>query len=205
MAKSLMRAVGVIPGKREVRLMEHRTPKIAEASQVKIRSLEVGVCGTDREICAFVYGSPPDGFDYLVLGHESLGEVIEVGSGVSQFKPGDLVVPSVRRPCRHAHCLACREDKQDFCYTGDFTERGIKMTHGFLTEYYVDEEKYLTCAPPKLRDVAVLVEPLTVAEKGVAQVRKVQRRLHWVAPNAREDQNGQGTNAVDLGEGPVGI
>ena len=95
--------------------MEHQTPKIAEPSQVKIRSLEVGVCGTDREICTFVYGSPPDGFDYLVLGHESLGEVIEVGSGVSQFKPGDLVVPSVRRPCRHAHCLACREDKQDFC------------------------------------------------------------------------------------------
>ena len=139
-----MRAVGVVPGKREVRLIEHRTPKIAGANQVKIRSLEVGVCGTDREICTFVYGSPPDGFDYLVLGHESLGEVVEVGSGVSQFKPGDLVVPSVRRPCRHAHCLACREDKQDFCYTGDFTERGIKMTHGFLTEFYVDEEKYLT-------------------------------------------------------------
>src|SRR2546427_3594643 len=115
-------------------------PKIDGASQVKIRSLEVGVCGTDREICTFVYGSPPDGFDYLVLGHESLGEVIEVGSGVSQFKPGDLVVPSVRRPCRHAHCLACREDKQDFCYTGDFTERGIKMTHGFLTEFYRSEE-----------------------------------------------------------------
>src|SRR5207247_1808942 len=88
------------------------------------------------------------------------------------FKPGDLVVPSVRRPCRHAHCLACREDKQDFCYTGDFTERGIKMTHGFLTEFYVDEEKYLTCVPPELRDVAVLVEPLTVAEKGLAQVRE---------------------------------
>ena len=147
-----MRAVGVVPGEREVRLIEHRTPKIAGANQVKIRSLEVGVCGTDREICTFVYGSPPDGFDYLVLGHESLGEVVEVGSGVSQFKPGDLVVPSVRRPCSHAHCLACREDKQDFCYTGDFTERGIKMTHGFLTEFYVDEEKYLTGVPPELRE-----------------------------------------------------
>ena len=200
-----MRAVGVIPGKREVRLMEHRTPKIAEASQVKIRSLEVGVCGTDREICAFVYGSPPDGFDYLVLGHESLGEVIEVGSGVSQFKPGDLVVPSVRRPCRHAHCLACREDKQDFCYTGDFTERGIKMTHGFLTEFYVDEEKYLTCVPPELRDVAVLVEPLTVAVKGLAQVRRIQQRLPWLDPETPAGQFGAGKNALVLGAGPVGI
>src|SRR5438093_7242853 len=102
MAKSMMRAVGVVPGERTVRLIEHETPEIAAVSQVKVRSLEVGVCGTDREICTFVYGSPPDGFGYLVLGHESLGQVVEVGSGVSRFKPGDLVVPSVRRPCPHA-------------------------------------------------------------------------------------------------------
>src|SRR5438034_5860132 len=200
-----MRAVGVIPGKREVRLMEHRTPKIAEASHVKIRSLEVGVCGTDREICTFVYGSPPAGFEYLVLGHESLGEVVEVGVGVSRFKSGDLVVPSVRRPCPHAHCLPCRTDKQDFCTTGDFTERGIKMIHGFMTEYYVDEEKYLTCVPPELRDVAVLVEPLTVAEKGLSQVWDVQRRLPWIAPTTTADRPGAGKNAVVLGAGPVGI
>ncbi len=201
----MMRAVGVLPGKREVRLIEHEAPKISATNHVKIRSLEVGVCGTDREICAFVYGSPPDGFDYLVLGHESLGEVIEIGDGVSRFKRGDLVVPSVRRPCPHAHCLPCREERQDFCFTGDFTERGIKMTHGFMTELYVDEEKYLTYVPPELRDVAVLVEPLTVAEKGVAQVRKVQRRLPWIAPNTSEDQIGQGKTAVVLGAGPVGI
>ena len=205
MAKSMMQAVGVVPGQRDVRLMEHEAPKVSAANHVKIRSLEVGVCGTDREICTFVYGSPPTGFEYLVLGHESLGEVTEVGSAVSRFKPGDLVVPSVRRPCPHAHCLACREDKQDFCYTGDFTERGIKMTHGFLTEYYVDEEKYLTYVPPGLREVAVLVEPLTVAEKGLAQVRKVQQRLPWVAPKTPPDQIGKGKQAVVLGAGPVGI
>jgi len=201
----MMRAVGVLPGKREVRLIEHEAPKISATNQVKIRSLEVGVCGTDREICTFVYGSPPDGFDYLVLGHESLGEVIEVGDGVSRFKRGDLVVPSVRRPCPHEYCLPCREEKQDFCFTGDFTERGIKMTHGFMTEFYVDEDKYLTYVPPELRDVAVLVEPLTVAEKGLAQVRKVQQRLPWVAPNTRADQIGKGKTAVVLGAGPVGI
>jgi glucose 1-dehydrogenase len=200
-----MRAVGVVPGEREVRLIEHETPRIAAAREVKVRSLEVGVCGTDREICTFVYGSPPNGFEYLVLGHESLGEVIEVGDGVSRFKPGDLVVPSVRRPCPHAHCLACREDKQDFCYTGDFTERGIKMTHGFMTELYVDEEQYLTYVPPELRDVAVLVEPLTVAEKGLAQVWKVQKRLPWLDPKKPAGQLGAGKNAVVLGAGPVGI
>lgn len=200
-----MRAVGVVPGHREVRLIEHEAPRITAPNQVRIRSLEVGVCGTDREICTFVYGSPPNGFEYLVLGHESLGQVIEVGDGVSGLKPGDLVVPSVRRPCPHNHCLPCRQDQQDFCFTGDFTERGIKMTHGFLTEYYVDEEKYLTYVPPELRDVAVLVEPLTVAEKGLAQVWQVQRRLPWVSPGRSSGQPGAGKNAVVLGAGPVGI
>jgi threonine dehydrogenase-like Zn-dependent dehydrogenase len=205
MAKAMMRAVGVVPGKREVRLIEHEAPKVSAANHLKIRSLEVGVCGTDREICTFVYGAPPNGFDYLVLGHESLGEVVEVGAGVSHLKPGDLVVPSVRRPCAHEYCLPCREDKQDFCFTGDFTERGIKMTHGFMTEYYVEEEKFLTYVPAELRDVAVLVEPLTVAEKGLAQVRKVQQRLPWVAPGTPANQIGRGKTAVVLGAGPVGI
>lgn len=200
-----MRAIGVVPGEREVRLIQHHAPKIKSSQQVKIRSLDVGVCGTDKEICTFVYGSPPTGSDYLVLGHESLGMVVEVGDGVSRFKPGDLVVPSVRRPCPHDHCLACRSDKQDFCYTGDFIERGIKMIHGFMTEYFVDEEKYLTYVPPELRDVAVLVEPLTVAEKGFAQVWQVQRRLPWIQPDLAMDQRGRGKNAVVLGAGPVGI
>jgi threonine dehydrogenase-like Zn-dependent dehydrogenase len=200
-----MRAVGVVPGKREVRLLDHPHPGIGRANEIKVRSLEVGICGTDREICTFVYGSPPDGFEHLVLGHESLGQVIEVGDNVSRFKPGDLVVPSVRRPCAHAHCLACQQDRQDFCFTGDFTERGIKMTHGFMTEFYVDEDKYFTFAPPSLRDVAVLVEPLTVAEKGLTQAWQVQKRLPWIDPATPANQQGRGKNAVVLGAGPVGI
>ena len=205
MNSSMMRAVGVIPGQREVRLLEHAAPKISAANEVKIRTLEVGICGTDREICTFVYGSPPAGSDYLVLGHESLGEVVEVGSAVTRFKLGDLVVPSVRRPCPHDHCAPCRADLQDFCATGDFTERGIKLTHGFMTEYYVDEEQYLNLVPPQLRDVAVLVEPLTIAEKGLAQVWQAQGRLPWAPPAAPDQERGKGLTAVVLGAGPVGI
>lgn len=200
-----MRAVGVIPSKREVRLIDHAAPKISGAYDVKVRSLEVGICGTDKEICTFVYGSPPTGSEYLVLGHESLGQVVEVGGGVSVFQPGDLVVPSVRRPCPHNHCVPCKQGLQDFCFTGDFTERGIKMTHGFMTEYYVEEEQFLTFVPPELRDVAVLVEPLTVAEKGLAQVWQIQQRLPWAAPEGAEGGRGFGRRAVVLGAGPVGI
>ena len=76
-----------------------------------------------------------------MLGHESLGEVVEVGTAVSTVKKGDLVVPSVRRPCQHPNCRPCRSGRQDFCATGDFTERGIKMRHGYMTQFYLDDKK----------------------------------------------------------------
>src|SRR5439155_3743721 len=101
MKNGSMRAVGVFPGKHEVGLLSHPSPRVDSPTQVKIRTLEVGVCGTDREICSFAYGTPPEHSDYLVLGHEALGEVVEIGPEVSDFKLGDLVVPSVRRPCPH--------------------------------------------------------------------------------------------------------
>ena len=128
-----MRAVAVFPAERQVRVIDHPEPKIESATQAKIRMLNVGICGTDKEIVSFQYGTPPDGSDYLVIGHESLGEVIEIGSGVTRVKKGDLVVATVRRPCSHPDCITCRQGRQDFCYTGDFTERGIKQRHGYMT------------------------------------------------------------------------
>jgi threonine dehydrogenase-like Zn-dependent dehydrogenase len=205
MNKTTMQAVGVLPLKREVRLVQHAAPRITASNEVRIKSLEVGICGTDKEICSFVYGLPPEGFEYLVIGHESLGEVVEVGSEVRGYKKGDLVVPSVRRPCPHPGCQQCKEGRQDFCSTGDFTERGIKMRHGYMTEFYVEHENYLNSVPHNLRDVAVLVEPLTVAEKGIAQVWQIQKRLPWVHPNAPKEAQGAGLRAVVLGAGPVGI
>jgi hypothetical protein len=74
--------------------------------------LEVGICGTDREICTFHYGTPPAGSDHLVIGHESLGEVEEIGAEVSRLQPGDLVVTMVRRPCPHDHCIPCRSGRK---------------------------------------------------------------------------------------------
>jgi threonine dehydrogenase-like Zn-dependent dehydrogenase len=191
-----MKALAVFPSKREVHLIDQPEPKLASPTQAKMRVLDVGVCGTDREIVGFEYGTPPQGFDYLVIGHESLSEVVETGPQVSKVKPGDLVVMSVRRPCPHPDCVACRQGRQDFCYTGDFTERGIKEQHGYMTEFVVEEERYLNTVPRELRDVAVLVEPLTIAEKSLEQLWIVQQRLPWDHPPRR---------AVVLGAGPVGI
>ncbi len=200
-----MKALAVVPAQRAVKLVDHPQPAISTPTGVKLRMLEVGVCGTDREIVSFQYGTPPPGSEYLVIGHESLGQVVDVGSGVTQVKPGDLVVTMVRRPCPHPDCVACTAGRQDFCTTGDFTERGIKGAHGFATEFVVDDESYMNVVPAALREVAVLTEPLTIAEKAIAQVWQVQRRLPWGSPPAGPGEKGSAHRAVVLGAGPVGL
>ena len=200
-----MRAVAVVPGAREVREVAQPEPALATATDVKLRILEVGVCGTDREICAFEYGTPPAGSPHLVIGHESLGEVVEVGSAVNSLRAGDLVVPMVRRPCPHGHCRACRAGRQDFCFTGDIRERGIKEAHGFMTDFVVDDARYMNVVPEKLRSVGVLVEPLTIAEKALLQLWDLQERLPWDCPHTGTSGRGCCHNAVVLGAGPVGL
>jgi threonine dehydrogenase-like Zn-dependent dehydrogenase len=202
----MMKAVAVFPGPKEVRLIDQAEPQLVAPDQARLRVLEVGVCGTDREICSFQYGTPPPGEDHLVIGHESLAEVVEVGRGVERLRPGDLVVATVRRPCLHPDCLPCRSGHQDYCATGHFTERGIKEAHGYMTELVVEYERYLNAVPPALREVAVLTEPLTIAEKAVAQVLwQMQHRPPWIDRDAPADQMGQGQTALVLGVGPVGL
>ncbi len=201
-----MKAVSVFPESQTLKIVDHEAPHITQPDQVMLRMLDVGICGTDREICSFEYGTPPGGYDYLVIGHEALAQVEEVGSAVELLKPGDLVVPTVRRPCYHPECLACRSGHQDFCYTGDFTERGIKEAHGYMTVFVVDHEQYMRLVPSDLREVAVLVEPLTIAEKAIAQVFwLMQHRPPWIDPEVPREERGSGLNALVLGVGPVGL
>jgi glucose 1-dehydrogenase len=201
-----MKAVAVFPGSREVKVVEREPPPLREPDQVLLRMLDIGICGTDKEICSFEYGTPPAGDDFLVIGHESLAEIVEAGPAVERLRVGDLVVPSVRRPCAHPRCLACRTGRQDYCYTGDFTERGIKEAHGYLAEYVVEQERYLTPAPPDLREFAVLAEPLTIAEKALAQIFWImQQRPPWLDPETPAEERGSGLSALVLGIGPVGL
>ena len=120
-----MKALAVFPRSREVRLIDAPEPVIAGPADVKLRILEAGICGTDREITSFQYGTPPANSSHLVIGHEALGEVTDVGSGVTGLATGDLAVLMVRRPCPH-DCAPCRRGRPDFCISGDFTERGIE-------------------------------------------------------------------------------
>ena len=200
-----MQAIAVMPSSKQVCLIDQPEPHISNPTDVKLRMLEAGVCGTDREICAFEYGMPPPGSEHLIIGHESLGEVIAVGPRVTRVKIGDLVVPMVRRPCPHDYCMACANGRQDFCFTGDFTERGIKQRHGFMAQYVVDDEIYMNPVPQELRDVAVLVEPLTIAEKALIQLWQVQQRLPWSCAKQPGKAQAHCHRAVVLGAGPVGM
>ncbi|MFO0858730.1 MAG: glucose 1-dehydrogenase [Phycisphaerales bacterium] len=200
-----MQAIAVFPGKKDVQQIDIPEPAITSPREVKLRTLDVGVCGTDREICGFHYGTPPRGSEHLIIGHECLGEVVGVGDDVRGFHLGDLAVLTVRRPCNLPHCPSCKEGRQDFCYTGAFTERGIKEQHGFMTEYVVDDEANMLKVPRELREYAVLVEPLTIAEKALIEVWQVQQRLPWSCPTAGKSKPGHCHHAVVLGAGPIGL
>lgn len=201
-----MKAIAVFPNTREIKLIDHEEPRVTRPTEVKLRMLEVGICGTDKEICAFEYGTPPAGSDYLIIGHESLGVVVETGSAETDLSVGDLVVMMVRRPCAHAECRPCRSGHQDFCITGDYKERGIKELHGFMTEYVVDDAMYMNIVSPDLRDVAVLVEPLTIAAKALLQTVKIMQRMPWFDRSQLQQPGDDRTyHALVLGAGAVGM
>lgn len=190
-----MKAAAVYPEQKKLGLVrDFPEPVLESPSGVKVKVLSVGVCGTDREISSFLYGLPPEGSEYLVLGHECVGEIVEAGPDALGLKAGDLVIPTVRRACSHPDCVACKAGRPDFCYSGQYTERGIMKRHGFMTETIVDEASHMNLVPASIREVAVLVEPLTIAEKALIQARQIQQRLPW-----REK------TALVLGAGPVGL
>jgi threonine dehydrogenase-like Zn-dependent dehydrogenase len=191
-----MRAMAVFPDKRDLGIIDVPIPEAKGEHDVTVRVREVGICGTDREISGFHYGTPPSGLGRLVLGHEALGEVVAVGPAVRSLGVGDLVAFTVRRPCEEPSCVACRAGRQDFCITGAFRERGIKEADGFMTELVVEHERYLVRVPRALADVGVLVEPLTIAAKAAMDLDAILRRYPW-EPTAMR--------ALVLGAGPIGL
>jgi len=191
-----MKAVAVVPGKpNSVHLADLPKPSVHEISGgrgVLVKVLRVGVDGTDNEINAAEYGAPPAGFDFLVIGHEGFVQVEAVGSNVTTVRPGDYVVATVRRPGASIYDLI---GTNDMTTDDTYFERGINLRHGFLTEYYVDDAEFIVKVARGLRDVGVLLEPLTVVEKGIAQAYEIQRRLRVWRPR----------RAAVMGAGTIGL
>jgi threonine dehydrogenase-like Zn-dependent dehydrogenase len=190
-----MKAVAAIPGKpQSVHLAELPKPSLDEVPEgrgVLVKVLRVGVDGTDKEINAAEYGAAPPGYDFLIVGHEGFGRVEAVGPRVSGLVPGDYVVATVRRP---GSSLYDRIGTSDMTTDDTYFERGINLRHGFLTEYYVYVE-FIVKVPQGLREVGVLLEPMTVVEKGIAQAHEIQRRLRVWRPR----------RAAVMGAGTIGL
>ncbi|MDQ2869679.1 MAG: glucose 1-dehydrogenase [Acidobacteriota bacterium] len=191
-----MKAIAVFPGKAgSAHLAEPPKPSLSDVPGgrgVLVRVLRCGVDGTDKEINAGEYGAPPPGDDFLILGHENFGRVEAVGEKVTALAPGDYVVATVRRP---GSSLYDAIGTSDMTTDDVYYERGINLRHGFLTEHYVDDADYIVKVPAGLKDVAVLLEPITVAQKGIAQAYEIQRRLRVWRPR----------RAAVMGAGTIGL
>ena len=186
-----MKAVVVTPGKAgSVRLIDAPQPRPG-SSDALLRVRRIGIDGTDLEINQGLYGEVPPGADYLICGHECLATVESAPPQASGIQNGDLVVPTVRRP---DNCLNCRAGESDMCSMGGYKEHGIKALHGFCSELTITDVNFLVKIPKKLSDVAVLLEPMSVAEKAVLQTLKIQGRMVW-----------KPRTALVLGTGPLGL
>jgi glucose 1-dehydrogenase len=192
-----MKAIAVHPGTpHSAHLAELPEPRVADVPGgrgVLVEVLRVGVDATDREINEAEYGAAPAGEDFLVIGHESLGRVLEVGKNVpASIRPGGLVVATVRRP---GSSIYDRIGLQDMSTDDVYHERGISLLHGYLTERYVEDAEFVVPLPAALASVGVLLEPLSIAEKGIAQAFELQRRMKVWQPR----------RAAVLGSGPIGL
>lgn len=191
-----MKAVAVRPGEPgSAHLREVRRPRLEEINSgmgVEVRVLAVGVDGTDRELVLGKYGRAPEAADYLIIGHEAVGQVQDVGPEVEHLKPSDYVVGTVRRPSFTVYDAIGRSD---LTTSDEYLERGICGLHGYLAEFFVDEEINLIALPPVLVEVGVLVEPLSVVEKGLDTAWQIQRRLNIWHPR----------NAAVIGCGSIGL
>lgn len=191
-----MKALAVFPGKpNTLHLAELPKPSIDDVPGgrgVLVRVLRVGVDGTDKEINAAEYGAAPPGYDFLVIGHEGFGQVEAVGPNVMNLRPGDFVVATVRRP---GGSLYDHIGTSDMTTDDTYFERGINLRHGYLTEYYVDDAEFIVKIPAGLKDVGVLLEPMTVVEKGITQAYEIQRRLRVWRPR----------RAAVMGAGTIGL
>src|SRR5919201_1172225 len=184
-----MLALVTQPGQTHTTHIEEIRAVEAREGEVLVRTLEVGVCGTDREISEGLFGIAPADEPLLVLGHEALAVVERDGYG---FTRGQLVTATVRRSC--GHCIACAEDSPDSCLSGDYSERGITRLHGYARELVAEDPEQLVVIPASLGRLGVLAEPTSICERALRHARTIGGRHPW-----------QLQRALVLGAGAIGL
>ena len=187
-----MKAITVEPLKPGTAKLEEIPEPDVHQGSVLVEAVAVGVCGTDVEIVEGKYGWAPPGKARLVLGHESLGRVLDPGPS-GGLKKGDLVVGIVRRP-DPVPCPNCGVGEWDMCRNGQYTERGIKQIDGYMSERWRIEPEYVMKVDPTLGILGVLLEPTTVVAKAWEMVNAVGQRSFW-----------EPRKVLVTGAGPIGL
>lgn len=187
-----MRAITVLPGQANSAQLTDMPDPPLDDGPVLVETMAIGVCGTDIEIVGGLYGTAPQGAERLVIGHESLGRVIEAPME-SGFAAGDLVVGIVRRP-DSVPCPNCAVGEWDMCRNGQYTERGINGRHGYASERYRIRPEFAVKLDASLDRVGVLLEPTSVVAKAWEHVERIGRRAHW-----------EPSVVVVTGAGPIGL
>jgi len=188
-----MRALTVLPGVAGSAAITEIDEPPRSDGPVVVETLAVGVCGTDLEICQGNYGTAPAGSDRLVLGHESIGKVLEAPAG-ADLAGGDLVVGIVRRP-DPVPCAHCAIGEWDMCRNGLYTERGIKGHHGYASERYRIDPSFAVKIDVALGELGVLLEPTSVVAKAWDHINRIGTRSDAWAPRT----------VLICGAGPIGL
>ena len=185
-----MKAIAVEPGAGDPVVVDKSVPEPA-AGQALVRTLRVGVDGTDHEVIRGTHGGLPEGSDRLVLGHEAVG-VVEDPNG-TELEAGDIVVPTVRRPPNGTNEYFERGEP-DMAPEGAYFERGIVGEHGFMAEYFTSPAETLVPVPAELAELGFLVEPISIAEKALEHAQAARSTVHW-----------EPESAIVLGNGSLGL
>jgi threonine dehydrogenase-like Zn-dependent dehydrogenase len=196
-----MKAISLVPGTTNISLKEVTEPQIIYEDEIKMKMLQVGICGTDREQVSGGRAMAPNGQTELIIGHEMFGQVIEIGNEVESVKVGDYGVFSVRRGC--GKCIACNNNRSDMCFTGEYTERGIKGADGFQAQFVVDKQNYFIEVPSEIKELGVLTEPMSVAAKAIDEALIIQGARFQDFENSEDWFKGK--KALVAGIGAIGI
>jgi glucose 1-dehydrogenase len=187
-----VRAITVQPGVARSARLDHVPEPPPSAGSVLVRTLAMGVCGTDIEIVRGEYGTAPPGAARLILGHESLGEVVEAPRE-SGLTPGQRVAGIVRRP-DPVPCASCAVGEWDMCRNGEYTEHGIKGLHGFGSDYFRLEPGFAVPVDGGLGLAGVLTEPTSVVAKAWDHIERIATRTEW-----------RPSRVLVTGAGPIGL
>lgn len=200
-----MRAVIISPPNPGVRIQELSNIDLRRIGddEVVVRTLYTGICGTDRELANGLmrHSIPPEGKSYMILGHEVIGEVVEVGKRVTRFKRGDKVVGLVRRGC--GKCISCKMGRPDLCETGEMKIAGIKAQDGFMVDFFVEKMNYLVKVPDSVvGEDSVLIQPMGDVIKAIKTfLSVVEARFPWTC----EDSTYDCKNSIVIGSGSTGL